>query len=103
MKTFSPQNVASIAQYMKLGQPPSEWKGVDAVWALLERMKRDGAVVLIKLDGQRTKADDTSQYTVVVSGPPLGERLIRTDATTIEEALCHAIGNYAESVWEVGP
>ena len=103
MKTFSPQDIASIAQYMELGKPSAGWKGVDAVWALLERMKCDGAVVLIKLDGQRTKPDDSGQYTVVVSGPPVGEKLIRTDAATIEEALCHVIGNYAEYVWEVAP
>ena len=103
MKSFSSEDIASIAQFMDLGEPPTEWKGVDAVWALLERMKSDGAVVLIKIDGQRTKPDDTGQYTVVASGPPLGEKLIRTDAATIEEALCYVIGSYAEHVWEVAP
>ena len=103
MKTFSKEDIASISDCLGLGGIPSNWSGLDVTLPLLERIREDGAVIVIKLDGERTGPDDTGPYTVIASGKPLGDKLIRTDARTIEEALCHLIGNYADHVWGITP
>ncbi len=77
----------------------SKWSGIDPVLPMLERMRRDGAVVVVKLDGERTMLDDTGPYTVVVTGAPLGSDFLRVDGRTIEEALAWVIVRYASRVW----
>lgn len=87
----------------RIGLPLSapDWNGTDAVWLLLEKMKEDGAVVIIKLDGERKGEDDNGPYTALVSGPPLGGDAIRTDAHVLEEALAYVICLYAERFWGI--
>ena len=80
---------------------PEDWRGVDAVWPLLERMRADGAIVLVKLDGARTGPHDGGAYTVLASGAPLAGEPIRTDAATVEAALAFVIARYASRAWNV--
>jgi hypothetical protein len=77
---------------------PQNWSGCDAVWPLIERMQFDGAVVLIKLDGERTSDEDNGPYTVVVSGKSL-EDSIRIDTFSIDAGLAFVITEYARQVW----
>ena len=78
---------------------PLDWSGCDAVWPALEAMAADGAVVVVKIDGERRGEDDTGRYTVLVSGGPLGEEFFRTDTPILEEGLAQAILHYAERCW----
>lgn len=98
---MSRTQVSSIAA--QLGMPPvaADWQGIDAVLPMLERMRREGAVVLVKLDGERTGDEDNGPYTVLISGRPLAGETIRTDAHLLEEALAYVICRYAARVWSV--
>jgi len=78
-----------------------DWTGVDAVWPLLERMREDGANVLIRLDGGRTAPGDPGPYTIHASGGPLGAHVIRTDAEVLDDGLAHVIARYASEVWGI--
>ncbi|MFN9246826.1 MAG: hypothetical protein ACK56J_11835 [Planctomycetota bacterium] len=75
-----------------------DWRGLDSVLALIDMIRGDGAVFLLKFDGQRTD-DDSGQFTVVVSGGPIEDHPIRIDARTLEDALAYGIIKYAEAVW----
>jgi len=87
--------------FAQLGIPLVEanWSGVDAVLPILEKMKAEGAVVVLKFDGERGP-DDNGAYTAVASGPPLGEDFLRVDADTLEEALAYVIVRYAAKRWK---
>lgn len=65
---------------------------------LLEKMRSEGAVVLIKWDGERGKGD-SGPYTAVVSSKALKEQFYRTDAASMEDALAYIIVNYAREMW----
>jgi hypothetical protein len=87
-----------------LGMPglQSGVSGFDRLLPFLERMREDGAVVVLKFDGQRTGHDDTGAYTAIVSSPSIAQGgFIRIDAETIEEAAVHIIERYASEVWHV--
>ena len=94
--------VWQIAQQLAIELPPS-WVGVGSVWPLLERMRSDGAVVLVKLDGERVSPADSGPYTVLASGKPLLGDCIRTDGETVEAALSYVIVEYARRVWAISP
>lgn len=99
MRTFSKQDIANLAMEVLEVEIPAAWTGVDAVLPLLERMRADGAVVLLKWDGERQPAADARPYTAVVQGAPLGDDFYRIDGTSLDEVLCYTIGSYADRVW----
>ena len=70
---------------------PQDWTIQDA-WPLLDKIRAEGAVILLKLDGLRER----DFYTVVVSDGGLkSDDVLRTDKGSIEEAIAFAIGSYA--------
>ncbi len=77
-----------------------DWRGVDALLPVLERMRCDGAVVLLKLAGGRGPGGKRP-YTVLVSGGGLAaEAALRVDARTIEEGLSRIVVHYAMRCWK---
>ena len=90
--------VPAIAEFLQLAEVSPSWHRIDAVLPLLERMRADGAVVLVKLDGERVGAD-AELYTVLVSGPPLHGDFIRADSASLEHALARVIVAYARRCW----
>jgi hypothetical protein len=93
------RHVSRIAVELDLAPVSEDWSGVDAVWPLLEKMRSEGAVVLVKLDGER--APSAGPYTAHVSLGGLGRNHFRTDARTVEDALVYVIANYAAEVWGI--
>lgn len=91
--------VPALAARLGLPTVPVDWVGCDSVWPLLERMREEGAVVLVKLDGERTQPGDNGPYTVLASGKPLGGDFIRIDAASLEDGLAHVILEYARKCW----
>jgi hypothetical protein len=77
----------------RLGLQTPVAKALDSFWPFLERMRADGAVVVLKLDGERGP-NDNGPYTAMVSGPPLRGEHFRTDAHTPEDALAYVIVSY---------
>ena len=77
----------------------ADWSTVDAFWPVLERMRGDGAVVVLKLDGQRVGEDDDGPFTVVLSGGGLGDDYVRVDGRSMPAALGEAVMRYARAAW----
>ena len=85
--------------WMQLGRGPLDegWSGIDAVLPLLERMRQEGAVVLLKLDGERARLP----YTVVASRSDVEEGTFRLDVGSIEEGLAQLIAWYGTRFWRL--
>lgn len=91
---------AQVVQEIGLATVTTNWSGCDPMWAVFEEMSREGATVVIKIDGQRTGTEDNGRYTVLVSGGPLGENFFRLDTPVLEEGLAKAVLFYAERRWQ---
>ena len=68
---------------------------------LLERMRQEGAIVIIKLDGERTSKNDNGPYSFVVTSGPLGNGSIRIDSESIDVGLAYIISEYNKRVWRL--
>ncbi|MBB2488166.1 hypothetical protein H5407_23305 [Mitsuaria sp. WAJ17] len=67
-----------------------EWVRCADSLARLDCISRDGASVVVKMDGER----DADMYTVVVSGGALGEDFFRRNGANVSELLEAAISFY---------
>lgn len=99
MKRYSKADIAAISAEIGGAAIPDDWSGLDAVRPLLERIMKEGATVLIKWDGERRPEAGEHPYTAIVQSGPLGSDFYRTDAPTLEDALCYILGNYADRTW----
>ncbi|KYF65035.1 hypothetical protein BE15_28870 [Sorangium cellulosum] len=68
------------------------------VLPILERMRRDGAMVLLKIDGGRGLSDN-GPYTILASGGPLKGDFIRVDVSSIEDGIAQVVVEYARKCW----
>lgn len=93
--------VAVTALFPLLGLEPiaEDWSGMDAVLPLLERMRQDGAVVMVKWDGERKAPGDAPPYTVLASVPGRPELFFRADLPVLEDALARILVEYAVKIW----
>lgn len=91
---------ARWAKEQGLADIQPDWRGCDAMWKVLEKMADEGAIVVIKIDGERKGPDDNGRYTVVVSGGPLGENFFRQDTAVLEDGIAQAIVHYATRCWQ---
>ena len=73
----------------------ARWKGLAELLAAFEAIGRDGAVAIVKVDGERTNGD---VYTVVVSGAKLGGRFFRKDGGELAALLQEALAWYADAI-----
>ena len=92
------ERLSSIATDMGI-ELKTDWSGLDEVWPLVERVQRDGATFIIKVDGERTNQNDNGPFTSVVNAAATGGGSYRTDSSTIEEAVAHVLCKYAERNW----
>ena len=75
------------------GLPPIDWSlgAVAAPWPTLDHLRRQGVVVVIKLDGQR----QSDEFTVVINGTSLGDGTsVRRDAGDVETGLVGALVDF---------
>jgi hypothetical protein len=94
-KSLLPQ----LAAFMRISPIPKTWTGIDAFLPFLEQMRKEGAVVLIKWDGERTGPHDTGPYTAAVLGAVMGEDFYRIDTHSMEDALASIVVYYAKLRW----
>ncbi len=92
------QEVSWTARRLGLEPLPDEWTGIDPDLPLIERMREEGAVIIIKFDGERTAPGDNGPYTFVAAGGSLGDQTIRIDTASIETGLAHIICGYFRDV-----
>ena len=71
---------------------------VDTCIPYLEKMKSEGATVLVKFDGQRGQADN-GPFTSAVRGGLLNDDFIRIDADSLAEAVAYIVVEYARRCW----
>ncbi|WP_437805213.1 hypothetical protein [Sorangium sp. So ce1078] len=88
-----------LARYLDLDPIPAHWQGIDVVLPLLERMRGDGAIVLIKFDGGRD-VSESDPYTVLASGGPLKGEFIRVEASSLEHGIAKVVVEYARRCWK---
>ncbi len=93
------QHIPRIARRLGLGDLPDDWRGVDAVLPMLEKIRAEQGIVIIKFDGERTQPNETGPYTVIISGGQLDGHLIRSDTRTLEQALADCLVTYARKFW----
>jgi len=89
-----------LAVKLKMPNFSEDIAGVDVFLPVLEKMRREGAVIIMKLDGERGE-DDNGPYTAIVLGQIMKGEEIRTDAQTVEEALSYIVINYARRFWNL--
>lgn len=67
-------------------------------WERIETIAKDGATVIVKLDGQR---NDNNVYTVILSGGKLGSDFFRKDGSELTSLLNELIQYYdgIVSIW----
>lgn len=72
-------------------------KGIDSFFQVMNEIRKDSGVVLIKLDGER----EENIYTFVVLGKNLGEKeAIRLDTSDLEGGLAFVCVEYAKIAWK---
>ncbi|MCW1887378.1 hypothetical protein OKA04_21755 [Luteolibacter flavescens] len=87
------KSVSEILSQLGLGH---DRQSEDAIgWQLLDQMRAEGSVVLVKLDGERT----LDPYTLVISGGPLGENYFRKDGSSINELIAEGANFYDGLIW----
>ncbi len=80
-RKFKENVVPEIARARGLEDIGPDWD-LASVWPLLEQVREDGAVLLLKLDGQRSR----NPYTAVLSGGRLSpeNNVIHVDSSSME-------------------
>ena len=91
------RDLAALAKRLGMNDDEMSFSQFGLFFSILEKIKKNGAVVVVKLDGQRTGEEDTGSYTVVISGGVLGENFIRIDDESLENALTRSIRAYVEA------
>ena len=71
-------------------------KEISALFSELNEIAKDGAIVVVKIDGVRVVANEPDIFTVMVSGGLLdSEDFFRKDSGDLIEAMQSAIAFYA--------
>lgn len=92
----SRQTLARLSSELDIPELSEDWSGIDAILPLVERMRAEGAVVVVKWDGAREAHDAVS---VIASRGGLGDGFLRSDTATLEEAMAGILVAYAKKVW----
>lgn len=99
MSSMAKEQVSTLLEQHGIASIPNDWTGVSAVWPAFEQMAEEGAVIIIKIDGQRGSLD-TGKYTVVINGGQLGEDFFRLDTEDLDEGLASGILFYSSRCWK---
>jgi hypothetical protein len=94
-------SLSNLAKRLGFLSFPEERTGLDVYLPLLEKIRLDGAVIVLKLDGERIQVEDNGPYTAVISGQMLKGEYFRIDAYSLEDALDYVIVNYACHQWGI--
>ena len=90
------QALCRVFVSLGLPTPPLPISGIDVFLPLLERIKQDGGVVLLKWDGERS----TNTYTALASKLE-DEEFYRFDGPSAEVVLLSVVVSYARRYWGV--
>lgn len=96
---YRPEIISKIAEQLKMETIPVDWKGVDSVLPLIEKIRSEGAIFVFKFDGERER----NIYSLVVFGQHMGDLPIATDTFCLETGRTYVICRYAEDYWGIRP
>ena len=99
MKRYKREEVCLIATKLGLPEIPISWEGIDYVVPILEKIKNEGGVIIIKFDGERNAKEDNGSYTIMMSDSKISDGFFRIDSTSLEDGLAEVIVMYADQVW----
>lgn len=72
-------------------------KGIDSFFSIMDEIRKDSGVIIIKFDGER----EEDIYTFLASGKNLGEEgSIRLDTSDLEGGLSYVCVEYAKIAWK---
>jgi len=74
-----------------------DWRGVDCLLPLLEKVRLDGTVVVLKLTGVGRTPEP---YMALFTGGTLQQDFVRVTGTVLDEVVARALVNYARRVWK---
>lgn len=96
--SFYKERYVELIKKLGYSAKKDEIKGIDCFFPCLERIKKDSAVIIIKLDGER----EDNVYTFLVSGKKLGSsESIRMDTSDLEGGLAYICTEYARIAWKI--
>ena len=97
------RTIPKLARFLNLPPMAMDWKGVDELMPMLEKLRAEGAVVMFKLDGEHQPGSNQGPYTALATGEVLAGKYFRADRPTPEEALAAVIIAYAKERWGFDP
>jgi hypothetical protein len=89
-----------IATRLGIAKQGQDWDRLDDIMPFLEKMRQEGSVIVIKMDGERIRESDGGAFTVIVSGQKLSGQPIRTDTDDLQQALTWIVTAYARRFWQ---
>ncbi|MEO7716136.1 MAG: hypothetical protein ABIY70_08030 [Capsulimonas sp.] len=92
-----------LAAHLGLETFPEEIVGVDVFLPFMEKARAEGAVIFLKMDGERTRPDDAGQYMALLTHRERTEEIFRMDCDSLEDALAYVFVEYAERHWGFAP
>jgi len=95
--------IPKLCRFLGMAPVPVDWKGIDELFPLLEKLRADGAVIMLKWDGEHGSGGDQGPYTALITGRVLSGEFFRADRASIEEALAEVIVAYASARWGFTP
>lgn len=90
------QALRRLFELLNLPVPSGSICGVDVYLPILDRIRQEGAVFLLKWDGERSN----NQYTALAKRPQ-DEEFFRLDGPTIEAVLSRVVLDYAHHYWNL--
>jgi hypothetical protein len=78
-----------------------DWTGIDSVWPILEKMKSDGSVIIIDMQGHAVNDAKPAEYVASALGRLLGNDPIRVSSPVLQQAATELIVQYASRVWGI--
>ena len=98
LSTESLNTLNRILEFKEIVSPNISHQ-LESLWKLVEMIKVDGGVFIVKADGERTNENNSGDYTIMVSGNPLQGGMIREDTDNLIGGMFKVILAYSKQVW----
>ena len=95
--------IQELAKHCHVNLPNAQqFKGVDLFLPLIERIKRERGVFILRILGEELDKQPAEIYHAAISGGrlPFGDAC-RTQSTVLEEAVSKVILDYAQRAWGI--
>ncbi len=77
----------------------SNLDSLDSLLPLIELVRQDGSIFVIKVDGEREPGVDAPPYTVFASGKKVPGGIVRCDSSDLLDSVKQVLVKYANAFW----